>query len=123
MQLAMNLASDNLEACSQIYRLSHEKSCDYWLIINLFHFQYSLKAFFFLRKISSYSCNFIVMSSYFDQKKNKYLNWISRSATNILLKFLWTLKFVFPINVQKEQLNCTPFDQPNYWNFRTVMIR
>ena len=29
---------------SQIYRQLHERPCDYWLIINLFQSEYSLKA-------------------------------------------------------------------------------
>ena len=66
-----------LVTTNQIFRQLHKKPCDYWLIINLSHSRKGLKVFplrlfsstKLLRKISNYSCNFTVLSSFSDIKK------------------------------------------------------
>ena len=66
-----------LATTNQIYRQLHEKPCDYWLIINLYHSRKGLKAFTLhlfsstklLLRISNYCCNFTVLSSFSSIKK------------------------------------------------------
>ena len=60
----------------------------------------------------------------FSKSKNKDLNQISKSATNVVLplRFFVTSKIVFPSNVLTLKLNCTLLDQSDHWNFCTMMI-